>query len=383
LLEFVWVRGANFVRIAALAIVLAVLAPASAGATVSRNFVGMIADGPVFASGVNLDNVLNKMVASGVGRLRVGFAWALAQPYRRWRDVPHDRLLRFVRGPGGVPTIYYQTDLIVAAAAKHHLSLLPVVTYAPPWDASRVGNHRQPASPAPYARYLTGLVERYGSKGSFWAAHPSIPKRPITAWQIWNEPDLTLNWSTTPFAASYLALLRAAHDAVKKADPSATVILGAMAHWQDLELIYAVPGSRKLFDSVAANSYTPKPEDVITILGRYRQTMDENGDTRKPLLATEIGWPSGLGRTSLSYSFQTTKRGQARKLAKVLPLLARSRRRLKLGAFYYYTWMSPDPEHANPFAFAGLLHYNQSTHSVHPKPAYWAFRRAVKKLESR
>jgi hypothetical protein len=26
--------------------------------------------------------------------------------------------------------------------------------------------------------------------GTFWAEYPTIPKRPITTWEIWNEPNL-------------------------------------------------------------------------------------------------------------------------------------------------------------------------------------------------
>jgi hypothetical protein len=160
-------------------VALAALLPGSAKARVSRGFVGMMADGPVFAQGMTLDSVLSQMVASGVGRVRVAFSWAEAQPYARWSDVPPGLAQHYMSAPNGVPTAYYRTDLIVAEAAAHHLPLLPVVTYAPPWDASAEGDHRQPVRDGPYGDYLKALVERYGPRGSFWASHPSVPKEPI------------------------------------------------------------------------------------------------------------------------------------------------------------------------------------------------------------
>jgi hypothetical protein len=375
------VRG---VRLFTLIAVLALLAlPAAASAKVPQNFVGMMADGPVFAKGVSLNGQLDKMVSSGVQSVRVAFSWAVAQPYASWKDVPADRVSHFSPGPHGVPTAFFNTDIIVAQAAKHRLALLPVVTYAPSWDASSKGNHRQPARDKPYGWYLTALVQRYGPKGTFWTSHPGIPRRPITRWEIWNEPDLTTNWNTTPFAPSYVSLLRVASRAIRQADPSATVVLAALTNfgWKDLEAIYKVHGARQLFDVAAANPYTKQPSGVITILGYFRKVMKQYGDAHKPLLATEVGWPSGKGKANANFGINTTERGQAKKLSQLLPLLVQNRHQLGLRGFYYYTWMTPDPRHAGPFYYAGLLHYEVSKHRIKPKPAYWAFRRTVLGLE--
>jgi hypothetical protein len=94
-----------------------------------------------------------------------------------------------------------------------------------------------------------------------------------------------------------------------------------------------------------------------------------------------VGWPSGKGRASANFGINTTERGQAKKLSQLLPLLVQNRRQLGLRGFYYYTWMTPDPPHAGPFYYAGLLHYEAAKHRIKPKPAYWAFRRTVLGLE--
>ena len=84
-----------------------------------------------------------------------------------------------------------------------------------------------PTSPLAYTAYLTALIGRYGPHGSFWRDNPGLPRIPIRAWQIWNEPHLGYQWSTPgqaeDWAVRYALLLRLSHDAVKAADPGALV----------------------------------------------------------------------------------------------------------------------------------------------------------------
>ena len=344
----------------------------------------MVADGPVFDPGLNVNTEFSNIASAGVERVRIPFSWAAAQPYANIMDVPPSQLKNFsLAGPNNVPTSYSFTDEVVTAAAEGGVSLLPVITYAPGWDSSSGGNHSAPARDKPYAQYITALIRRYGPNGTFWTANPTVPKDPITEWEIWNEEDLVGSWNTSPFAASYVGLLRVTYAAIKKADPSSTVVLGALTNygWKDLASIYAVRGSRKLFDAVAANAYTRTPAGVIQILRYYRQVMSKNGDQAKPLLATEVGWSSSLGQTSQTATFSVTEQGQAKRISQLLPLLARNRRSLGLAGFDYYTWMTTDPHGGNAFDFSGLLHYEASTNTITAKPAYSAFKRGVKALE--
>jgi hypothetical protein len=357
---------------------------ASASRKVPQGFVGMGADGPIFGPSVDLNQQMAKMVSGGVERVRAEFNWNIAQPYKTWSDVPADERSLFTRGqPGKVPTNFNYTDTIVTAAAKNHLSLLPVVIFAPHWDARPTGNHFQPEHDAPYGRYLTALVKRYGPHGTFWSSNPSLPYTPIKSWQIWNEPNLSYYWDTDKpsFAPSYVALLRVAHRAIKAVDPSAQVVLGSLVNygWKGLALIYQVHGARSLFDAVSSNPYTLKPSGVITILSYMRKAMDKHGDQAKPLIATEVGWPSAKGKTKQNFGFNTTEKGQAQKLSQLLPLLASNRKALGLQSFYYYTWMSDDQRGAVSWSFSGLLQWTGS--KVRAKPAYFAWRKAALKLE--
>lgn len=356
---------------------------AARASAVPQGFIGMMADGPLFDPEVNLGEQLDQMVASGVESLRVTFNWSTAQPYASWRDVPLGQAADFTDGPGDIPTDFRATDQIVALAAQRQLPLLPVVVYAPPWDVSPEGSHVRPVRDAPFGNFLTALVERYGPDGSFWSTNPSIPRQPVTMWQVWNEPDISFYWSTANFAKGYVSLLRVAHDAIKRVDPAATVVLAGLTNdsWRDLEAIYKVRGARQLFDVVAADPYTLQPAGVITILSYVRHVMDRYGDRHKPILATEVGWPSALGRTRQNFGINTTERGQASKLRQLMPMLASDRQRLGLAGFYYYTWLSTDQRGDYSFDFSGLLGFNAKLDLIYAKPAYSTFRRIALTLE--
>ncbi|HWD75986.1 MAG TPA: hypothetical protein VG371_12665 [Solirubrobacteraceae bacterium] len=352
---------------------------------VPQGFVGMDADGPLLTPGstINLDAQLRTMVASGVQTIRVAFSWAAAQPYATAADVPAAESSQYT-GIGGVPTDFAATDAIAAAAARRRLSILPTVLYAPSWDARPNTNPRggipQPRSDGAYAAYLTALIDRYGPRGSFWVQNPSIPRMPIREWQIWNEPDVPAYWNP-PFARTYVALLRAAHAAIKRADPGAKVVLGALTGyaWSGLRQVYRISGARRLFDVVSVDAYTKLPANVIRSLQFVRGLMDQHGDRAKPLLATELSWPSSVGQGQVHYDFDTTPAGQAHNLATLLPLLDRDRTALGLAGFDWYTWMGAESRGASDFNFSGLLKVHDGV--VTAKPALAVFRRGALALE--
>ncbi|MHB8694585.1 MAG: glycoside hydrolase 5 family protein [Solirubrobacteraceae bacterium] len=361
-------------------------AAAGPGGTVPQGFVGAVVDGPLYpqpARGVTLSSQFDAMVASGVQSVKAVIDWAYAQPYASFAHVPAAQRAQFT-DVGGIPTRFSEIDPLVAAAAAHGMTVLPTVMYAPSWDAAPAPkpSFPIPRSDAPYASFLTALVTRYGPHGSFWA---SVRRKvPIRTWEIWNEPDITKFWSVQPFAPSYVQLLHAAHDAIKHADPGATLVLAGLTNfsWQDLAAIYAIPGASGWFDAVAAHPYTKQPAGVITILGKLRAVMNEHGDSSKPLIADEISWPSAVGQSRLShqYDFTTTQAGQASRIAQLIPMLASHRRSLNLLGFDYYTWATAERRNLQSFDYAGLERYAGGGRFF-AKPALAAYRTAVLALE--
>jgi hypothetical protein len=377
-------RSAFLTIVLAATLSLLLTAAAAGSARVPSGFVGVEVDGPLYPTDpkVDLSTQMDTMVASGVESIRIAIDWADAQPYKSWSDVPAGDTSKFV-DVAGIPTRFGGIDQIVGLAAQHGLTVLPTVLDAPPWDGlpSKGAVVTTPRSPLPYAVFTKALVQRYGPHGSFWQNH--TPAAPIRMWQIWNEPNIPYFWPRQPFEKRYLRLLRAAHSAIKSADPAARIVLAGMPNfsWQAVAQIYKVPGARKLFDVVAVHPYTRRPQGVITILGKVRQVMDAAGDSRKPILADEISWPSSLGKTthSVGFDFATTEAGQARNLNVLLPILSRDRVRLRLLGFYYYTWAGLERRGYVAFEFSGLWRFQHGTFVK--KPAYDVFRHWALTLE--
>lgn len=341
---------------------------------------GLVSDLP----GSTFENQMNLMVSSGVESVRVVFPWSAAQPYRSWSQVPPDQQGKFSSdGVDNVPTNFGALDSLVAAAASRHMTILPIVIYAPAWDGQlyKGASVAIPRHDAPYANFLAALVKRYGPTGSYWTAFS--PKVPITSWQVWNEPDVANFWGQRPFAPRYVALLKAARKAIRQQDRNARVVLAGLANysWRDLRSIYSIKGARSLFDVVALHPYTRTPQGVITILTYARQVMAAAGDRSKPIIADEISWPSSLGKTvhNTGYDFATTEKGQARDVSAVLPLLANNRARLNLIGVYYYTWAGIETPNGLAFNYAGLLKYVHNTFVR--KPAFYAYRHNTLGLE--
>jgi hypothetical protein len=359
-------------------------ARSAAVATVPQGFVGVNIDGPVFSSEVNFGQQLDTMVSSGVESVRFTINWSSSQPF------PSYKALNAAGADptnytdiGGVPTDFSATDSVVETAAARGLRLLPVVMYAAGWDASKNSDTQfpRPARNGPYVDFVRALVRRYGPNGTLWKENPGMPKLAVRMWQIWNEPSLPTFWPDRPFERSYVSLLRAAHAGIKSTDPGAKVVLGGLPNysWQQLRPIYQTPGARNAFDVVAIHPYTTKPTGVITILQLNRAVMNQFGDARKPILATEVGWPSSLGKAPQALG--VTEAGQARDIAAVMPLLASYRKSLNLLGFYIFDWMGDEHRGAYSYNYAGLFRFNATSDKVVAKPSYAAFRNAALAME--
>jgi hypothetical protein len=352
-----------------------------ATARVPSGFVGMNPEG-IELPDVDTSAQLDQIRRVGVRSLRVAFYWNVAQPYQDWSQVPLSQTSQFRGGP--VPTDFEATDAIVSEAARRHLSVLPVVLAAPTWDAVVAPKSMPtPKANAPYGAYLTLLILRYGPHGSFWQENPAVPYAPIRMWQVWNEPSLLSFWAIHPWLASYLSLLKVAHNAIKQADPGAKVVLGGLTNfsWHDIAWIERVRGARRLFDVAAVHPYTRTPAGVMTILDRFRMAMDRNGDPHKPIMITEFGWPSAVGQTNSLLGFDATQAGQASRLDAFIPMLLAQRAALNISAIYYYMWIGNEYRNAPAFNYAGLLADRDGQISL--KPVYAVFRRWALWLDSR
>jgi hypothetical protein len=364
-----------------LAAALAFCAPADAA--VPDDFVGMIIDGPMLTTDVDVDDELDVMEKTGVQSVRFSIYWNELRPYRRAGEVPAALKDRFPT-VDGVPTDFSSLDAFVQKATGHGFDLLPVVLRTPEWARRTPSDiHSSPTDLGreAYASFMSALVHRYGPDGDYWDEHPYDTPRPIRRWQVWNEPNGPLFWSEQPGIAAYVKLLLEAEDAIHKADPDAQVVLAGLfgKAWKPLRRVYAFGGGGA-FDVAAVNPFTLKVSNVMLIIRRARVIMDRNGDQSKKLLATEISWPTAKGKARFPYGFEVTEKQQAQRVRSIVPKLARQRRKLGLGGFFWSSWVSYDRNKKSSFDYAGLRRATGKRQKVVAKPGYFAFKKVVKRL---
>jgi hypothetical protein len=384
-------KVSRFVRLVPLALVAALLlvaAPAHAAKRqVPQGFFGTTVDGPMLAAAFPLEKEWGVMTGAGVESGRWAMHWGLMQPYKTMAEVPEAERFRYT-DEGGIPTDWTGSDLVIGNLAKRGFRVWPDITFAPAWAARHPGQgNSPPVGTASFVAFAQAAVKRYGPNGTFWTANPSIPKRPIRDWQIWNEPNqAAFYWSDQPFAKDYVALVKASRKAIKALDPKARIVLAATVgdisadrkSAPALQSIYKA-GGKGLFDVAAVHPFTYRVTNVMLLLNAYRATLNKNGDKKKPLLITELAWPSAKGKVTKPYGYETTESEQASRVREVMPLLVKQRSKLRLETVIWYTWSTTDTGKGSSFDYAGLRRWTGS--KLVSKPAFSAFKSMALKYE--
>jgi polysaccharide biosynthesis protein PslG len=266
-----------------------------------------------------------RMGTGKVGTLRINFVWSAVQP------------------TASSPLDFSYYDAIIGAAAQQGIRVLPTVYSTPTWAAAKDNYPPSKAHFGDFQTFVRQAAARYGSNGSFWAANPSIPKMPVTNWQLWNEMNSPSFWYRKPNAKQYVALLRVFHAGIKAGDPQAKIILGGLFRTprirngirldRYLPAIYRAK-AKPLFDAVAMHPYSTTPNDALRAVRETRQIMAQFKDKKAKLWITEVGWATGGVPTPLTVSPQR----QASYLRKTFNLMAANRKRMKIAGVVWYSW---------------------------------------------
>jgi hypothetical protein len=356
-----------------LAIPLAAAPTADAARKAPNGFFGTIFDGPIKSAAPTLvDGEFGRMTAAGVQSVRTNFHWGDIQPARG-------------------TTTFAKTDVLVRAAAEHGQIVLPVVTSAPRWARKYPAKEGSPPKRvAEYTALLDALVGRYGPSGSFWTENPTVPKRPIRAWQIWNEPNLPYQWARAgnqgfkKVAPAYGKLLKASRKTLRKADRGSKVVLAALTNfsWKVLATLYKSGHIRGSFDVAAVNAYSNRAADFITIADAVRDVLRRNGGGKVPIWFTEFTAPAAKGRVKVPVyqrRFITTDAQMAKVVKASYTAFATKGRRLGVQRAYWYTWASTYQK-GHPlgfFEYAGLRRFTGGAPT--DRPAVRAYRQVARK----
>lgn len=212
-----------------------------------------------------------------------------------------------------------EPDRIVTAVEQHGLQVLARMDFAPMWargDGADPNLDGAPEQPKDFGEFLSRVARRYKGR--------------IGAYQIWNEPNLAIDWNgVEPDPEAYTELLKTAYTAIKEQDPAATVIsaglspttAGAPIAMPDMEFLRGMyrAGAKQYFDmlGVHAAGFRSAPELDPAVVARdpkatnedpspveakrvyafrhvedLRKIMVEQGDDKKQVTVLEFGWTS-------------------------------------------------------------------------------------------
>jgi hypothetical protein len=213
-----------------------------------------------------------------------GFTWIVQ--LLEWREIE----------PTPGEYLWEYPDWLVRASEYYGLSLALRLDHPPEWALS-ANPDGPPVEPDTYTHFAGWVATRYRGR--------------VAAYIVWNEPNLTAEWAgRPPNPAAYVALLQAAYQAIKVADPAARVVSAGLAPTNEvseralddrlfLREMYTA-GARGHFDALGTHPYGFgfPPDDPpgahqglnFARLAELRQIMVEAGDALTPVWATEVGW---------------------------------------------------------------------------------------------
>jgi len=216
-------------------------------------------------------------------------------------------------------------DMLVDEASTSGIELIPYVAYTPEWAARDKKNfwEQPPSDPRTFSTIMERLATRYRGR--------------IHGWELWNEPDNREYWQGT--AGEFAQMVIPAAQAVRRADPSARLVLGGMSYgpadfFQQLALKYQIG---QYFDVIATHAYPEswheqRAEEVFQKeLPRMEELVKRSGGT--PVLwVNEMGYsdyrydPShaSVYGTNIYYSYEHTSRYAADFLLKSFLMTAAS-----------------------------------------------------------
>jgi Glycosyl hydrolases family 39 len=197
-------------------------------------------------------------------------------------------------------------DQWLSAAASHGKDVMYTFGFVPTWASSDPGAAcfymvADPGCTAPPAdvdsgdnmwkTFVTAIVNH----------SLSSPELHIAYYELWNEPDLTRNWSGTP--AQLVTMAADAYAIVHRLDPNAKVVgpSPSTANQWGVHFLpaYYAAGGATAQDIVGMHAYlydgstfSTSPAGIITSITQLKLLMSTYGISSKPIWFTEGNWGS-------------------------------------------------------------------------------------------
>jgi len=298
-----------------------------------------------------LEAALNRIAEGGFVWLRQSFHWSQIEPQ-----------------PGRFD--WTAPDRVLAALARYpQLRLVAVLDDQPPTP---------PTNSAEFAAFAETFAARYGAQVDYY--------------QVWDEPNLADHWGGGPVnPRAYADLLARAARAIRRADPSARVLLAGLAPTIEtgpqnlsdvryLEQLYQV-GAAPYFDVVVGKPYgfdtgpdDRRVDETLLNFSRLlllREVMVSHGDTGTPIWASHWGWnalPPGWTGAPSTWG-QTDERTQA---ARTVAGLERARDEWPWVGAMILEHFQPDAPADDPRWGFALVESDSAPRPVYRALAAWA-----------
>jgi hypothetical protein len=194
-------------------------------------------------------------------------------------------------------------------------------------------------------------------------------KGQVKLYEIWNEWDIAIGSKTPGTAESYAKLLKAVYPRIKKADPSITVLGGAMTPgavrgpWLE-QLLKA--GALSALDEFSIHTYNysatgreRSPEAWAEWMQQVQGLLRKySGDKEIPLHVTEMGWPTQIDRRGTPPEVAAEYLARMYLLARTMPFMR---------GIWWYDFQDDGWRYSNNETNFGILRPDLT-----PKPAWFA-----------
>jgi hypothetical protein len=181
---------------------------------------------------------------------------------------------------------FERLDAAIDLAARHHVSVLLTLGLTPGWASSRpaeksgyrLGNAAPPVSMTDWDNYIQTVASRYKGR--------------IQAYEIWNEPNLEINFTGSP--AVLADMTKRAARVIRAIDPAALIVSASVTGRYGLKWLddYLSWGAGDVVDVVGYHLYvTPdQPEQMLPLAFDIHRTLATHRLDSKPIWDTEAGW---------------------------------------------------------------------------------------------
>jgi len=230
----------------------------------------------------------------------------------RW--IRYDVTMDNIEPTDGIFDFSIYDNITTQATALGIQTIAIIAQYnVPKWALSTVSGATYPSNSA-YQAFCQAVAAHYVGKINFF--------------ELGNEPNISEFWNTGCDPVAYTAFLKAGYTGIKAGNPNAGVMTAGLAnvtgdvsqgiatgtHNYDttnfLTLMYE-NGAHGYFDYLAIHPYTWPAAPNFSIINSCVSIMNSNGDTGKPVIITELGWPTNTGGGPNDYPVGNTEAQQA------------------------------------------------------------------------